>query len=243
MARFEAAVRTARALKLERPINALVGSIYSVATDKPFFHLTFDDGPHPVVTPRVLDVLEQFDATATFFVVTDQAQTYPDVLHEVLQRGHQVGLHSRTHMRLSTASWSSLNDEICRARRDLEELAEAPVDWFRPPYGAGGLRTRPVAGVCRMKSLLWSVDSRDWKGLTADNPLERTTQLLGPGGILLMHDTPFNQDGDDDAAAGFIPKDELTGLYLQELADRSLRSVSIDELMSAGKPKRKTKLG
>lgn len=243
MARFEAAVRTARALKLERPINAVVGSIYAVETEKPLFHLTFDDGPHPVVTPLVLDVLEQFNATATFFVVTDQAQAYPEILREVLRRGHQIGLHSRTHMRLSTASWSSLNDEICRAHRDLEDLVEAPVGWFRPPYGAGGLRTRPVARACRMKSLLWSVDSRDWKGLTADNPLERSLHLLQPGGILLMHDTPHKDDDGDDAAAGLIPKDKLIGLYLEELAERSLKAVSIDELMSAGRPKRKTKLG
>ena len=138
MARFGRAVAAARALRLERPINAVTGSIFEVETTEPVFHLTFDDGPHPDMTRRVLDTLERYEATATFFLVTRTAQTHPEIVQEVVARGHEIGLHSRTHMRLSTASWRDLNDEICAARRDLEEITGRAVHWFRPPYGAGG---------------------------------------------------------------------------------------------------------
>lgn len=236
-------VRFVKSLHVERPIHAVAGCLIGVTTTEPVFHLTFDDGPHPVVTPRVLDALDEHGAKATFFVVTQQAQTHPDVLEEVIRRGHELALHTRTHPRLTELSWQGLIDEIRYARRDLEQLAQREVRRFRPPYGAQNVRSLTVARTSGMKTVLWSVDSRDWKGLTRNEPLQRAKPLLVPGGMLLMHDTPVGDNERDDDARGFIPKDELTRLYLAELDRLGMHAVSLDELLSSGRKRRKAKFG
>lgn len=236
-------VRFVKSLHIERPVHAVAGSLIGVTTTEPVFHLTFDDGPHPVVTPRILDVLDEHGAKATFFVLTQQAHTYPEVLAEVMRRGHELALHTRSHPRLTELSWRGLIDEIRYARHDLEQLAQREVRRFRPPYGAQNVRSLTVARASGMKTVLWSVDSRDWKGLTRDEPLERAMPWLRPGGMLLMHDTPVGDNEQDDDDRGFIPKDELTRLYLEELDHIGLQAVSLDELLSSGRKRRKAKFG
>jgi peptidoglycan/xylan/chitin deacetylase (PgdA/CDA1 family) len=232
-----------RSLGLERPIHAVAGSLFRVTTNEPVFHLTFDDGPHPDITPRVLDVLDAFGAKATFFVLTERAQRHPDLIHETMRRGHDIALHTRTHPRLTETRFTMLRDEICAARRDLEQVAGIEIEWFRPPYGAQNIRSLSVVKVCGMQTVLWSVDSRDWKGLTHENPLERSLKFLVSGGILLMHDVPVGETEEEDAPHGYIPKDELTRLYLVELAERKLEAVSLHELLAAGEPLKKAKFG
>src|SRR5690554_228422 len=140
MPRFRRAVRFLRALKLEAPIHAVMGSMHAVETDQPVIHLTYDDGPHPDVTPTILDALDEYEAKASFFMLTQQAERYPDLVQEVQRRGHLVALHTRTHRRLPTLTWSELFDEVVNARHDLEEIAGQQVTWFRPPFGAEGIR-------------------------------------------------------------------------------------------------------
>lgn len=243
MTQSRRAVRIVRSLGLERPIHAIAGSLFQVMTDEPVFHLTFDDGPHPEITPRVLDVLDEYRAKATFFVLTERAQQHHELLHETMHRGHDIALHTRTHPRLTETPWNRLRDEICAARRDLEEVAGIEIGWFRPPYGAQNIRSLSLVKACGMQTVLWSVDSRDWKGLTRDDPLQRSLKFLLPGGMLLMHDVPVGEDENEDDANGFIPKDELTRLFLEELALRKLEPVSLHALLAAGTPLRKAKFG
>lgn len=243
MAQSRRSVRLVRSLGLERPIHAVAGSLFQVTTTQPVFHLTFDDGPHPDITPRVLDVLDGFGARATFFVLTERAQKHSELLHETMRRGHDIALHTRTHPRLTKTSWNQLRDEICAARRDLEDVARIEIAWFRPPYGAQNFRSLSLVKACGMQTVLWSVDSHDWKGLTRENPLERSLKGLLPGGILLMHDVPVGEDEGDDDAHGFVPKDELTRMVLTALVERKLEPVSLSALLGSGEPLRKAKFG
>jgi peptidoglycan/xylan/chitin deacetylase (PgdA/CDA1 family) len=236
-------VRFVRSIGLERPIHAIAGSLFRVTTERPVFHLTYDDGPHPTITPRILDVLDEFEAHATFFVLTDNAQMFPDLIHETMRRGHDIALHTRTHPRLTEVPLGRLRDEICAARRDLEEVAGIEVEWFRPPYGAQNIRSLSVVKACGMQTVLWSVDSRDWKGLTQENPLAKSLKGLEPGGILLLHDVPVGESEMEDAAHGYLPKDELTRMFLDELAERGLEPVSLSSLLSSGEPLRRAKFG
>lgn len=206
-----------------------------VATDRPVFHLTFDDGPHPEVTPRVLDVLEEFGAPATFFLLADQAKKHPDVVEETLRRGHEVGLHGRTHLRLSTADWRSLLDETARSRREMEEVVGRGVEYFRPPYGDHDLRSRAMVWAQGMKSVLWSVDTYDWRGIRRGDSLRAITDAVIPGGIVLIHDTPIGKTIAEERARGLIAKEDLTRAVLSYLYARGLTSVSLTELAGSGR--------
>lgn len=242
MSAYRRIASVVRTLNLDKPIHSMAGALCGVATDEAVFHLTFDDGPNPDVTPSVLDALDEFGAPATFFLLTSNAQEHPDLAQEILRRGHVIGLHSRTHPRLSHVSWQVLQDEILAARLDLEETIGARVTWFRPPYGVHGARSIAMTRKARLTTMLWTVDSRDYKGITTD-PLERTRAVIKPGGVVLLHDRPVGDSLADDAAHGLIPKEELTRVYLRELADRRLRPVDADALFSSGRPLKKLKLG
>lgn len=94
-----------------------------------------------------------------------------------------------------------------------------------------------------MKTLLWSVDSRDWRGLGGDDPLSGATADLAPGGILLMHDTPVGDNESDDLAHGYVRKDELTRLYLHEFDRLGLEAFSLDRPVSSDRWRRTARLG
>jgi peptidoglycan/xylan/chitin deacetylase (PgdA/CDA1 family) len=226
-----------------RPAVRFAGSLFRVTTNQPVFHLTFDDGPHPEITPRVLDVLDEAGAKATFFVLTDNARRYPDLIQETVGRGFDIALHTRSHPRLTEVSIGRMRDEICAARRDLEDVTGIEVEWFRPPYGAQNIRSLSVVKACGMQTVLWSVDSRDWKGLSREDPLKKSLEGLEPGGILLLHDVPVRGTEEEDGTAGFIPKDELTRMFLEELSRRALKPVSLSSLLSSGEPMRRAKFG
>jgi peptidoglycan/xylan/chitin deacetylase (PgdA/CDA1 family) len=243
MARYRKTARFVRSLRLERAAHLLAGSLCEVATERPVFHVTFDDGPHPDVTPKVLDALDEHSAPATFFLLTENAEKHPELVEEIMRRGHEIGHHSRTHPRLSTAPWGTLTDEILASRRDLERVAGRPIKLFRPPYGAHGLRSLYMVKGAGLKTVLWSVDSEDWKGLPAsEDPLERTRQRIARGGILLLHDRPAGESVEEDRHLDRIAKDDLTRRYLEELAGVGLETVSLDELLASGDQVRRAKV-
>jgi peptidoglycan/xylan/chitin deacetylase (PgdA/CDA1 family) len=242
MARKRQAARAVKALGFGKALDVVAGSVCEVSTSRPVFHLTFDDGPHPEVTPAVLDALAESNVTATFFLLADPAKRYPEVVRETIARGHEIGLHGRTHLRLSTASWSAIKDEISKAHAELEELAGRPVKFFRPPYGAHGVRSLAVTRARGMKTILWSADTDDWKGLARDNPLQGTTNRMAAGGISLQHDTPAGESVADDEAKGLIRKDVLTREVIGEMERRGLKPVSLQELLSEGDPVRRAKV-
>lgn len=242
MARKRLIGTIAGALGVRRGVDAIAGSLCEVTTTRPVFHLTFDDGPHPDVTPAVLEVLAQASAPATFFLLVDNAKRHPEIVRETLARGHQIGLHGRTHLRLSTAPWSAITDEITKAHAELEEVAGVQVSLFRPPYGAHGLRSLFATRARGMKTILWSVDSDDWKGLPATDPLQGTTHRISPGGIGLLHDTPAGGSVAEDDDRALIRKDALTREILSEVGRRGLEPVSLDEVLAAGPAVRRAKV-
>lgn len=240
MHRGVAVLRSRRTKRQERLRDALTGCVCEVVTERPVFHLTFDDGPHPEVTPSILDVLDEFEASATFFLLVDHAARYPYVAAETLRRGHEIGLHGRTHMRLSSAPWRAILDEVGRAAEELAEIIGRDIDLFRPTYGEHGLGSLAVARMGGMKTVLWSVDTYDWKGIRRDAPVERITDRMNRGGIGLIHDTPVGKTVAEERARGFIGKDALTRALLTGMEERALRSVTLQELLGSGREVRRT---
>lgn len=150
-------------------------------------HLTFDDGPDPVWTPRVLDALRAVGARATFFVLGEAARRHPATLRAVLSAGHEVGLHGDRHVRHDGWTADELAGDTDRA---LETLAScgATVRWWRAPWGVVTDDTRAVARARGLRLVGWHADTHDWRGDAASAMAAAVRRDAADGGIVLAHD-------------------------------------------------------
>ncbi|MTD59599.1 polysaccharide deacetylase family protein [Amycolatopsis pithecellobii] len=156
-----------------------------------FVALTFDDGPDPVYTPQILDALTRAGAVATFCMVGTNVTRYPELVRTVLARGMRLCDHTVSHdEQLSKRSEQRITAEISGAWSDLQVAAGAdvPVPYFRAPGGAWSALMRDVAARQGMKSLSWSVDSRDWTQPGAAQIVATVQRTIQPGAVVLLHD-------------------------------------------------------
>lgn len=166
--------------------------------------LTFDDGPHPVYTGRILRVLRRFNVRATFYVVGSMAQRHPELVRRIRNAGMEVANHSMTHPYRSPFGRlpeEEVVTEIREASRTLEELGAAPRT-FRPPGGSWSVRNVRIAEAQGLRTVLWSVDSRDWTGSSAGQIVRTVLTTGGPGSIVLLHDG----GGDRSATVEALPR-------------------------------------
>lgn len=152
--------------------------------------LTFDDGPDPTSTPLVLDALEELGWKATFFCLGSQARRHPRVVTEILERGHELGVHGETHRSHLLRSAPAVTKDVIGARNLLEDLSGRPPRWLRPPYGAVAASTLVAARRSGLSLILWTSWGKDWKagvsGRQVADEVERTT--VG-GDTVLLHDS------------------------------------------------------
>lgn len=160
-------------------------------------YLTFDDGPHPDWTPRVLDALARADVRATFFVIGRLAQQSATLLREVRAAGHVVGNHGFSHRHPWTLTRSRARSEV-RAALDTiaQALGERP-QWFRPPHGRLGAYLVEAAREEGQRVALWSVSAIDWGPLATPGRIGSRLGSLRAGDIVLMHDGPLRHNRPD----------------------------------------------
>ncbi|WP_395744780.1 polysaccharide deacetylase family protein [Prosthecobacter sp.] len=153
------------------------------------FHLTFDDGPHPLYTPALLDWLKANKIRATFFLVGENAVRYPELVRRIAAEGHQIGNHTWSHANLTKLSDAKVRSEIQRTHDVIVQITGRAPTVFRPPYGAIKPAQRQwVARVFHYETVLWDVDTEDWKLSSAEAITQRIERTLKPGGIILAHD-------------------------------------------------------
>jgi peptidoglycan/xylan/chitin deacetylase (PgdA/CDA1 family) len=151
--------------------------------------LTFDDGPHPEHTPRLLDVLKDHLVPATFFVIGNQAARYPDLVRRIFAEGHAVGHHSFHHSADRTQSAAEFMDEVYRTRDLLAQLLGEAPQLFRPPYGLLSLGKLWRLWRARQSVVLWNVDPRDYACHSAQEIRDWFSyHPLQAGDVVLMHD-------------------------------------------------------
>ena len=154
-----------------------------------YIAMTFDDGPHPTNTPRLLEILRARNIKATFFVIGQSAALYPQVLRNTVAEGHEIGNHSHTHRLLSKASDAELRLELSRCRDAVVSATGAPPRVLRPPYGGLLKRQRElVRSEFGYPIILWSVDPLDWRRPGPSVVASRILHGTGAGGIVLAHD-------------------------------------------------------
>ena len=153
---------------------------------RPCVYLTFDDGPIPEVTPWVLDQLETYGAKATFFSIGDNAERYPEILRDILKRGHAVGNHTQSHCKGSSTTKKEYLDQV----QAFHKSAEVNTKLFRPPYGrmsAGQASSLLKRGY---RIVMWDILSYDWQQeLPAQTIYTKLKKHLRPGSILVFHDS------------------------------------------------------
>lgn len=196
----------------------------SVATESRQIALTFDDGPHPFQTPRILEILARYGVEATFFMIGQNVCYYPDTARAVIAAGHEVGNHTFSHLHLKTLTEATLASEVGRCEDALEELCEYRPHLFRPPEGA----LTPFVEHCSEGSdyslILWSIDTRDWEGRSAADIAETVLSRVRPGDIILMHDYIGAHGNTAEALELLLPK----------LIDRGYEPVTVSRLLGFG---------
>lgn len=181
--------------------------------------ITIDDGPHPGFTPRLLEILRQHDARATFFVVGRLAREHPDLVRAELADGHSVGNHTFSHKDLTTLTRAEMREQIGACDGVLGEIAGRPVHLFRPPYTHYNQGVLQVARELDYVVVLWSVHSGDVGTRSADRIARDVLQSARPGSIILFHDgSPQTLDALPQVLAG--------------LRDRGYTFVTLDEAVS-----------
>ncbi len=169
--------------------------------------LTFDDGPDPSGTPRVLSALRRAGALATFFVVAPRAKRYPALMSEILGAGHRVEFHCTEHVRHTKRARKEVEEDTRTGLRNLKTFGIVPELW-RTPWGVTETWTEEVAELFDLEVTQWTADTHDWRGDTASQMLRETKPLLKPGATVLMHDGigPGARRSDCGETAALIPQ-------------------------------------
>ncbi len=157
--------------------------------DGPYIAFTFDDGPHPVQTPRVLKMLKERNIKATFFCLGECVAQNPDVAKQIVEEGHEIANHSWNHPQLSKMSEAAVKDQLDRAHNVIKQTTGITPTLMRPPYGAFTAKQRTWANaVWNYKIILWDVDSLDWKHRTPAKTESIIMKETKNGSIILCHD-------------------------------------------------------
>lgn len=164
-------------------------SYNAVKTSRPVVALTFDDGPHPEFTPKLLDILRHNGVRATFYVIGRNVETYPEIARRIVSEGHEIANHSWSHPALTSVGATRLRQEMEKTNDAIVRATGRRPTNMRPPYGAINDRVRQA--ILRdhgLDVILWSCDPLDWKRPGAEVVRQRMVDGATPGGILLAHD-------------------------------------------------------
>ncbi|MCB7320231.1 polysaccharide deacetylase family protein [Lacrimispora sp. 210928-DFI.3.58] len=177
--------------------------------------LTFDDGPHPVCTPKLLDGLKERGVHATFFLMGQNIEGNEAIIKRMQEEGHLIGNHSYSHVQLSKAGTGAVCRAVDDTSRLIEEITGERPRYLRPPYGDW---REELECQVDLTTVLWSVDSLDWKLRNSDRIVKRVLKDAEEGDIILMHD--------------IFPTSVSAALRIvDELKDRGYTFVTVDELL------------
>jgi peptidoglycan-N-acetylglucosamine deacetylase len=205
--------------------------------------ITFDDGPNPAITPKLLDLLAKHNARATFFLVGKFVRECPALTKEILAGGHALGNHTDTHPNLFLCGPRKTAEELQRCGDAIHQAAGVEPRWFRPPFGFRSLWLHGIVEQQKMRTAMWTLIPGDWRVKPSDwlirrmNPIaEHARKKLPPGSgygggmsgdILCLHDGYHrHQNGDRTRTAAALE------YWLPRWSDLGLEFVTMDETVS-----------
>lgn len=191
----------------------------NIDPNRPMVALTYDDGPSPTVTPRILKCLQDNGGRATFFMVGQKVIKSPDVLKEMVAQGCEVANHTFDHTLMTKVSPTDLANQLVATNQAVSDACGISPVLMRPCGGAKTDAGMNIAGAISMPAILWSVDTLDWKTRDASQTIQTVLENVKDGDIILMHDL---YDATGDASETIIP----------ELVSRGFQLVTVSELAS-----------
>ena len=193
-----------------------------VQTDEKVIALTFDDGPHPYLTPKILEILDDYVAKATFFVVGSMARAYPSTLKAVSDAGHEIGNHTYTHLPESANGCEKLKKEIIDTEQAILEIALQKPKLFRPPTGYICKSAVKMTGELGYKTIVWDIDTKDWAHNSPQKILSEVKKYAKNGSIILFHDFIGTNS----------PTPSALRLVLPYLKEQGYRFVTVSEMLN-----------
>ncbi len=164
-------------------------SYSQVSITQPVLAMTFDDGPHPTLTPKLLDILKERNIKCTFFVIGKNAKAYPKIIQRMLAEGHEIANHTWTHCSLTSRSDAQIRSELQQSEDALVAAANYRPHLIRPPYGAINTRIKQLMFTeFGYPTIMWSVDPQDWRRPGSSVVTSRLVNGAHPGAIMLSHD-------------------------------------------------------
>jgi peptidoglycan-N-acetylglucosamine deacetylase len=207
------------------PSTVEPGTYSSCHVDGPYIAMTFDDGPSPGNTTRLLDILKQRNIKVTFFMIGPNVVAHPEIARRALAEGHEIGNHSWTHPQLSKLSDQRVTEEITKTQEAIKNACEFTPTLLRPPYGAITKRQREwIEKQFGLNVILWSVDPLDWKRPGASVITQRILSGAQSGAIILSHD--IHQQTIDAMPATF-----------DALLAKGYKFVTVSQLIAMNHPK------
>ena len=187
--------------------------------------LTFDDGPHPTQTTRILGLLSEHGIKATFFIIGTNAEYYPELVAKEAAEGHEIANHSYSHTNLSKLTESEIADEIKRADEAIKKASGITPKLFRPPEGAYSPNVVSIAEKMGKQTVIWTVDTMDWAKSPLDTIVENVKRNATSGSIILYHDYTHRDAHTYESLRVLIP-------YLKS---QGYEFVTVSELISESK--------
>lgn len=152
--------------------------------------LTFDDGPDPEKTPLILEILEKHDVKAAFFLIGLKTDTHPEIVTELLNKGHEVGIHSYSHdIFFDLYGKKKMERDLVKSVAAVFEATGKKPEWFRPPYGVTNPVLAKAVNKLDLKAIGWSVRSLDTTIKDENKLIARVMRKVRPGAVVLLHDT------------------------------------------------------
>lgn len=176
--------------------------------------LTFDDGPDPKVTRQVLALLEKYNAQATFFMLGNRVQYYPEIVQEVFNAGHEVGSHSWSHPQLTKLTSKQVLNEYNTTADAIQKAIGQPPTVFRPPYGATNQR---INGLIPIPVVNWTIDTLDWKHRDPQKLLPMVKNSMHNNAIVLMHDIHQSTGDGLEAVLQYLTNEGYTFVTVSEI--------------------------
>ena len=187
--------------------------------------LTFDDGPHPIFTPKILDLLDEYQIKATFFVLGKYVELYPEIIKRQIDEGHEIGNHTFSHINVNKSSNKIVIEEFERTQIAISSITQVEPKILRPPYGILNEKIIDFANKNDCAIILWSQtrDPKDWSNPEAKIIADTILSQVKNGDVILLHDYVYFDESHTLEALKVI---------LPELKDRGYKFVTISELMN-----------